>query len=142
MDKKSVAKASVTIEAPVERVWDALVDPEAIKQYLFGSKVTSDWREGGSIVWKGEWKGAAYEDRGTILQFKPKALLQHSHCSPLSGLRDTPENSHTVTVELAPDGGRTDVRLSQDNNAIEEERAHSERNWAAMLTALKGYVEG
>jgi uncharacterized protein YndB with AHSA1/START domain len=51
-----VAKVSIMIDAPIERVWNALVNPNVIKQYMFGTNVVSDWKEGSSIVWKGEWK--------------------------------------------------------------------------------------
>ncbi len=141
MDKKLIAKASVAIEASAEKVWEALTNPETIKQYMFGTNVVTDWREGSPIVWKGEWKGTTYEDKGTILQFQPRRLVQYSHYSPLSGLPDTPENHHTVTVELTPAGSTTTVVLTQDNNANEQERTHSAKNWEAMLGALKGLVE-
>ncbi len=141
MDKNLIAGAATTIYAPSERVWDALVNPAAIKHYMFGTDVASDWREGSPIVWKGEWQGQAYEDRGVILQLKPKRTLQYSHFSPLSGVPDKPENYHTVTVELSADGNQTHVSLTQDNNATEEERAHSERMWETMLAALKKFVE-
>jgi uncharacterized protein YndB with AHSA1/START domain len=39
MDKNLIAKASININAPSEKVWDALVTPEAIKQYMFGANV-------------------------------------------------------------------------------------------------------
>jgi hypothetical protein len=32
--------------------------------------------------------------------------------------------------------------LTQDNNATEEARKHSEQNWSTMLEALKQHVEG
>ena len=35
MDKKLVAKATITINAPTSKVWDALTKPDLIKQYLF-----------------------------------------------------------------------------------------------------------
>jgi uncharacterized protein YndB with AHSA1/START domain len=38
-----LAKAEATINAPVDKVWDALVTPELIKEYMFGADVTSDW---------------------------------------------------------------------------------------------------
>jgi len=31
--------------------------------------------------------------------------------------------------------------LSQDNNADEKAKAHSEKNWSMMLDGLKHYVE-
>jgi uncharacterized protein YndB with AHSA1/START domain len=136
-----ISKATITVNAPGQKVWDALVNPEAIKQYMFGTNVVSDWREGSPIIWKGEWQGKAYEDKGVILQLKPGRKLQYTHFSPLSGLPDKPENYHTVTIELSPDGNRTRVSLAQDKNASEEERAHSEQNWEMMLAALKEFVE-
>ncbi len=117
------------------------MNPEAIQQYMFGTNVVSDWREGSPIVWKGEWQGKSYEDKGMILQFKLGRTIQYSHFSPLSGLPDKPENYHTVTIELSADGNQTHVLLSQDNNATEEARGHSEKNWGMMLAALKKFLE-
>ena len=141
MQNTLTAKANVEIKAPIPKVWAALVDPAMIKQYMFGTNAVSDWREGAPIVWKGEWEGKPYEDKGTILQLKPEHLLQYSHFSPLSGQPDVPENYHTVTIELAPAGAGTMVALSQDNNATEEEREHSEQNWGMMLNSLKRFLE-
>jgi activator of Hsp90 ATPase-like protein len=56
-------------------------------------------------------------------------------------LPDKPENHHTVTIELSPEGKQTHVSLTQDNNASEQERAESEKNWEMMLTSLKKFVE-
>jgi uncharacterized protein YndB with AHSA1/START domain len=141
MDRKLVAKASVTVNAPKARVWDALVNPETIKEYMFGTTVVSDWREGSPIVWKGEWQGKAYEDKGVILRMEPLRMLQYSHFSPLSGLADAPENYHRVTIELSDEGTNTRISLAQDNNATEDAREHSERNWGMMLASLKGLLE-
>ncbi len=141
MDKNLIAKASMDINAAGEEVWDALVTPEAIKEYMFGADVFSDWREGSPIVWKGEWQGKSYEDKGVILKLKPGRMIQYSHFSPLSGLPDKPENYHTVTIELSPKGNQTHISLNQDNNATEEARVHSEKNWGMMLSGLKKFLE-
>lgn len=141
MPKGEVARASIAINVPISKVWDALVNPEVIKRYMFGASVVSDWREGGSIVWKGEWQGRPYQDKGVILRFTPDRTLQYTHFSPLSGVPDTPENYHTVTVELSTEGNKTRVVLTQDNNPTEPAREHSERNWNTMLAALKKVLE-
>ena len=141
MDNPLIAQASTSIEAPASRVWDALVTPETIKRYMFGATVVSDWKEGRPIVWKGELQGKAYEDKGVILELQPGRRLRFSHFSPLSGLADTPENHHTVTIDLAEEGGRTLVTLTQDNNPSEEARAHSEENWRTVLEGLKQLLE-
>ena len=140
--KGLVARASTTIDAPIAKVWDALVNPKTIKEYMFGTNVTSDFREGSPIVFKGEWQGKAYEDKGVILKLNPEKMLRYSHYSPLSGLPDKPENYHTVTIELAGDGSSTVVTLSQDNNPTAEARQHAEENWRMVLDGLKKLLEG
>jgi uncharacterized protein YndB with AHSA1/START domain len=137
-----VAKASVSIARPVADVWRALVDPAVIARYMFGATVVSTWKRGDPIFWKGEWNGTPFQDKGTILRFEPERLLSYSHFSPLSGRADTPENYHTVTIELSTVDGVTRVELSQDNNPTVEARAHSEDNWTAMLKGLKKTAEG
>src|SRR4051812_4898032 len=125
MTKDWVATASTTINAPAPTIWKALVDPAAIKQYMFGSTVASEFKKGSKITWKGEWQGKPYEDRGEILAIEPNKRLQYSHFSPMMGKPDKPENYHTVTIDVAPDGKGTRVTLTQNNNATDEERAHS-----------------
>lgn len=141
MDKDLVAKAAATVEAPVKKVWEALVTPETIKRYMFGTTVVSQWREGSPIVWKGEWKGKAYEDKGVIRRLEPGRTLQYTHYSPLSGQPDVPENYHTVTISLSEKDGNTLVSLKQDKNETEEAREHSETNWKTMLDGLKKVLE-
>ena len=141
MAEQHVAHVSTTIGAPAAAVWEALVTPEQIARYMFGAQVRSDWRVGSDIVWKGEWKGKSFEDKGKILRIEPQRLLQYSHYSPLSGLPDAPESYHTVTIELAGDGEGTRVSLSQDNNPDAAAREHSEQNWQAMLDGLKKLFE-
>jgi uncharacterized protein YndB with AHSA1/START domain len=131
----------VVIRAPIEKVWDALVNPETIKQYMFGTQVSSDWKAGSAILWKGEWLGKRYEDKGVILQVEPRHRLQYTHFSPLSGLPDAPENYHTVTIDLLSESLTTRVSLSQDNNLTDQARDHSAKNWHMMLEGLKTQLE-
>ena len=136
-----VAKVSTVIEAPKEEVWAALTDPDSISQYMFGTMVTTDWREGSPITWEGEWDGRAYQDKGTVREVRPPQVLEYSHFSPLTGLPDAPENYHTVRIEVVEDGPATKVTLIQANNDTPEARDHSEENWQMMLDGLKEIVE-
>jgi uncharacterized protein YndB with AHSA1/START domain len=139
--KNLIAKALITVDAPVAKVWNAFVNSKIIKQYMFGTEVISNWIAGSSIVWKGEWQGKQYVDKGTILKMEEERMIQYSHYSPLSGKPDMPENYHTVTVELSNEGNQTAISLSQDNNADEQAREHSEKNWKMMLESLKKLLE-
>jgi uncharacterized protein YndB with AHSA1/START domain len=141
MNLKLVARQSVIIVAPLDAVWDALVNSAVIKKYMFGADVVSDWKEGSPIIFKGVWQGKPYEDKGRILKFIPGRLIQYSHYSPLSGQPDIPENYHTVTMEVSRLDTGTGLALSQDNNATQEEKEHSEENWGFMLQGIKKLLE-
>jgi uncharacterized protein YndB with AHSA1/START domain len=141
MNMQIIARKSVSINAPAAKVWGALVNPEMIKQYMFGTTVVCAWKVGSPILFKGEWKGKAYEDKGVILRFEPDRILQYSYFSPLSGVPDLPENYHIVTMELSKDGKSTILKVSQDNNQNEKFRAQSEKNWGVMLQGLKKLLE-
>lgn len=141
MGKGLIASVSLHIEAPESEVWNALTDPAKIKKYMFGADVVSDWKPGSSVAIKGVWEGKPYEDKGSVLEAEPGRKLVYTHYSPLSGVPDKPENYHTITIELIPRDAETDLTLSQDNNATEEERLHSQENWKVMMEGLKKTAE-
>lgn len=139
--KGLIATASITIDAPAAKVWDALTDPARIKNYMFGSEVASDWQVGSAITWSGEWQGKPYQDKGEILRKEENRVIEYSHYSPMMGKPDAPENYHTVRIELEDKDGRTTATLTQDNNADETARAHSEKNWKMFMEGLKKEAE-
>ena len=141
MNNKLVAKQTITIQAPVDIVWDALINPDLIKQYMVGTEAVSEWKLHSPIVFQGEYQGKTYQDKGEILQFQPEQILQYSHYSPLSGVPDVPENYHIVTYELSDEGEQTRLTLTQDNNETEDERTEAEKFWGLMLTTLKDLLE-
>ena len=141
MNNTYIAKATTTIHTSASKVWQALVNPELIKQYLFNTDVISDWKVGSPIIYRGEWEGKPFEDKGEILEIEPEKVLKSTHWSPLSGVPDTPENYHTVTYTLSEKGDSTDVTITQDNNASEDEKAHSEKNWQTVLKGMKDLLE-
>lgn len=141
MKQNHIAKASMLINAPIAKVWDAITKPELIKQYLFNTDVVSDWKVGSPIAYRGEWEGKPFEDKGRILKIEPEKTLVSTHWSPLSGVPDSPENYHTITYDLAEKGDKTEVTITQDHNANQEEKEHSEQNWKAVLVGMKNLLE-
>ena len=141
MTSDFIARAEVCVAAPPDRVWQALIDPAAMAEYMFGATVESTWKEGAPITWTGEWQGKPYRDHGTVLKAMPPETLQYTHVSGSAAGSGQPEQAHTVTITLRPTPDGTEVRLTQDKNPTDEARAHSESNWRQMLAALKGYVE-
>ena len=142
MNKTLTAKASITINAPAPRVWEALINPELIKQYLFGADVITDWKEGSQIIYKGTYEGKAYEDKGNVRKAEPNKLLLITHWSPLSGSPDRPENYHQVSYELTAENGSTHLTITQDNNASKEEQEQNSNFWKTVLEGMKKLLEG
>lgn len=142
MKGEYTALVTENINAPVEKVWKAITTPELISKYLYGTKVNSDWKEGGYITYDGVHNGTKYHDRGTIKKIEPNKVFASTYWSSMSGKDDTPENHHLVIYTLSEGGGVTHVMVSQDNIATEAEKAHSEKNWKMTLNELKKVVEG
>ncbi len=142
MNENRIAKASVLINAPVSRVWEALTQPELIKQYLFGTEVTTDWQVGSPITYHGVWQGKTYTDKGKVLQVEPGRKIVSTFWSALSGVPDQPENYKTVQYELFNQGSATRLTVTQDNNSSEEEAQHSTQNWQGVLEGIKKLLEG
>ena len=142
MTKTLIAEATITINAPASRVWEAITNPELIKQYLYGAEVITDWKVGSSIIYKGTYQGKAYEDKGNVLKAEPEKLLLITHWSPLSGTSDSPENYHKVSYDLAAENGSIRLTITQDNNGSEEEREQNSNFWKMALESIKKMLEG
>ena len=140
------SQVRTTVKAPPSAVWKALTTLSTLKQFFFGSDVSTDWRVGSPISFRGNWKGKPYEDKGNIQTFDRDERLAFTHWSPLSGMEDTPENYHVVSFDLRPAKGATEVVLTQTNqNDAEpitpENRQEYAKNWTMVLEGLKRAAE-
>jgi uncharacterized protein YndB with AHSA1/START domain len=141
MPRDLTTSASISIDAPVGTVWEAITTPELIERWFFGVHTETDWTEGSPIVHRGEYRGRPYEDRGTILAIEPPRRLVHTHWSPVSGLEDRSEHYQLVTWELTERDGGTEVVVGEENLPSDEATATSEEGWRAALQALKELLE-
>lgn len=135
------AKSTITINAPRHRVWEVITDPAAVKEFMFGADLATDWAVGSPIYWRGEWEGKPYEDKGEILEAEAGRKLVHTHFSPLGGEEDKPENYHTLTWTLEDQEGGTRLTLSQDNNPTEDSAEHSQGMWDMLVADVKEIAE-
>lgn len=124
------------INSPIEKVWDALINPEIVKQYFFGSSQETDWKVGSKILWTGEYEGTTYIDKGVVQEFEPLKKVSYSYLSSWSGLEDKPENYLLVTYEVRQIGNATELTITQ-SNYDEEKAKHSSENWAVVIDGLK-----
>ena len=57
MDEKLFIENEIDINAPKEKVWNALTNPVETKKYMFGCEVISDLTVGSSMTWQGVLEG-------------------------------------------------------------------------------------
>lgn len=134
-------RKSVFINAPVSDVWKALTDPVLIKQYYLGVDAIGEWKEGNTIIFRGEWQGKTIQGKGKILQLEDDKLLRHSYWSDSSGLEDRPENYHVISYELVPRIDATELILLEENLQTKEMQEQSARLWDMILDNLKKLLE-
>jgi uncharacterized protein YndB with AHSA1/START domain len=130
-----------TIHAPIEKVWDGLTNPEVVKQYFFGSQLVTTWQPNTPIIFKGEWEGKPYEDKGTVLKFVPLKMLAYDYHSSWSDLEDRPENYQIITYRVKSKGQSTVLSISQRNIDTLEKKVHSTKNWGGLMVTLKEMME-
>src|SRR3954465_10878713 len=105
----------VPILAPARKVWSALTLPELVKQWQYGSDLLTTWEPGTPIVFRNEWNGQIFEQKGTVLEFIPGARLKYSLFPPRPDLQNIPKHFFFITYELVESGGLTSVLFRQED---------------------------
>ena len=144
MAETFVGHASVTINAPRAKVWDALVNPDTIMQYMPVTSVVSEWEEGSPIVWTGEFQGKRFEVKGIILRFEAERLLEYEHSLPIFRSSEVVHSREhrSVTIELTDSEAQTHVAVTERGNKNKREFEHSEGSWRMALNGMKALLEG
>jgi uncharacterized protein YndB with AHSA1/START domain len=129
------------VHATREKIWSAIIDPDLVEKYFFGTRLSTDWKVGSTMEFQGEWQGQPYKDLGTVMTIDPPSNLSFSYWSSLSGNADRPELRQIIryALEEADDGVR--VTVSAANYDTEERAKHSAGLWEAVLEGLKQLVE-
>lgn len=136
------ATIHIQLNASITEVWDALLNPEKVKRYFFGTDLQCDWNIGSPIFFRGVWEGKPYEDKGIILLFLPQKTLKYSYWSSFSGVADVPANQQIITYTVAQTNGGTLLTITQENCLSEETQKHSKQNWNMVLNSMKEMLEG
>lgn len=140
-----IVSGTIDVNANVAKVWDALTNPEIIKEYLFGTETITDWEVGSDVVFQGTYGDNlehSYKDKGVILENTPLESLSYTYWSSFSGLADEPENYSLVTYTLVPKGDNlTQFTWTQRGYANQEGYEHSLSGMPAFMEQLKAIME-
>jgi uncharacterized protein YndB with AHSA1/START domain len=148
MSEQLIIKNDIEINAPISKVWDALINPEQTPKYMYGCKAVSDFTVGSSLEWNAtvEGKVTTYVT-GNIVSFEPEKLLEYTTFDPFGKYEDIPENYLTVKYNLSTKNGVTLFTVTQGDYSMVangEERyneAIKEGGWSSILTEIKNLVE-
>ncbi|MCX2743337.1 SRPBCC family protein [Mangrovivirga sp. M17] len=140
MVNQNKIKHQSKIKAPIEKVWDALTNPEIVKKYFFGTELVTDWKVGSPIVFQGEWEGQKYIDKGEVLEYVQNERLSYSYLSSWSNKEDVPENYLYISYQVKSEGEDTALTIYQTNYDIERAK-HSEGTWASLIDGMKKILE-
>jgi uncharacterized protein YndB with AHSA1/START domain len=127
----------------VEKVWETLTTPVLIKEYLYGTEASTDWRPGSPITFQGVYgpENHRYCDKGVILENVPNNTLRYSYWSGFCGLEDRPENYATVTYSLEQMGPETKFTWTQQGYPDEARSEHSKKGMKDLLAQIKAIAE-
>ena len=134
--------STVEIRAPASKVWLALTVPDLVKRWQYGADLLTTWEPGSPIIFRNEWNGHVFEQKGTVLEFIPGSRLKYSLFSPRPDLQDTPEHHFFMTYALTESGGLTSLLIRQEDPRPSPPNASSDGDDGPdVLSALKELVE-
>jgi uncharacterized protein YndB with AHSA1/START domain len=149
MEKKLVIN-KIAIKAPVEKVWDVLVNPEQTKKYMFGCETISDWKPGSTLLWQMIHEGKPFVAvKGNVEVIEPGKFLDYTVFDPHNpNMKDVPENYLHVTYELEHSNAETLLTVTQgDYNTVADgekrylEAYNNGEGWNPILVQIKKIAE-
>lgn len=124
------------VAAPIEKVWDAYINPEDVKQWNTASpdwhtpSATADFREGGEFTFRMEAKDGSmgFDFAGVYTRIVVHKLIEYTFGDREAKVEFNPEEKGvTVRLEFDPD----------KQYPIE----HQKNGWQAILDNFASFVE-
>ncbi|WP_343584792.1 SRPBCC family protein [Flavobacterium sp.] len=133
--------STIVLNASVEKVWNALTQPELVKQWQYGSDLLTTWKTGSEIRFRNEWDGQVFEQWGTVLEVVPNQKIKYTLFFPRPGLEDKPENYFIMNYVLTEENQKTKLEIIQEDNrpGTVQEEPQGEEN--PILQGLKALIE-
>lgn len=133
--------SKLTIKSTAGKVWDALTNPEKVKQWQYGSELITDWKVGSEIRFKSVWNGRTFEQWGTVLEIHQNKKLRYNLFAPRPDLEDKSENYFEMEYRLTEQGKDTFLEIVQEDNrpGAKQEEEQGEEN--PVLKMLKELIE-
>jgi uncharacterized protein YndB with AHSA1/START domain len=127
------------IRTTPERLWDALTDPQFIRQYWFGTTIDCGWMKGSP--WKMIGSDGRLTDSGEILEIDPPRRMiirwQNEWSPPLKA-----EGPSRCTIALEPVGSAVKLTITHEIDRTESNFITAvSGGWPRILSNLKSLLE-
>jgi uncharacterized protein YndB with AHSA1/START domain len=136
-------RKSIVINASVAKVWEAITNPEQIKNWWPDSpaEIKTNWEPAGSVIFSGVSEGAPYHDDGVVLAFEKEKLLKFTYLNHLLKLPDIAKNHAIIEFTLTPSDGKTILLVTQSNFEMNSKYEHWNFYLQTSLDTLKKFIE-
>ena len=123
------------IRSTPEKVWNALTNPEFIRQYWGGYENISDWKKGS------KWQHVSDKGEtmviGEVLESNPPTRLVYSWAEP-----NDPSDVSKVTFEIDQNEEMVCLRVTHGNfKAGSTMRGKISQGWPKVISSLKSFLE-
>ena len=136
MDKPSFVYVTY-IRSTREKVWQALTDGAATREYWFGHRVESDWKVGGPLRF---YDGDKLVHDDKVLACDPPSLLSYGWKPLHKGFEGETESRVTFTLEEA--GAHVKLTMVHDEMMPGGKMLNAvSGGWPAVLSSLKSLLE-
>jgi uncharacterized protein YndB with AHSA1/START domain len=135
--EKTIVSISVTVNAPIKKVWECWTTPEDIIHWCSGSndwhtpRAENDLRVGGKFLTRMEAKDGSmgFDFQGVYQTIKTNELIEYDI-----------EDGRKVRTEFTSSGNKTEIFEifeTESTNPVEMQRS----GWQTILDNFKHYVE-
>ena len=137
MDSRFVYVTYINV-AP-EKVWDALVTPDFMRQYFFGSAFETDWQVGSP--WKLYMADGALADSGEVLEVEaPKRLVMSWRSEWMPEAKA--EGYGRLVAEIEPAGEAAKLTITHTMDKPDSKLiVNVSGGWPKILSNLKSLLE-
>ena len=128
------------IRAPIQKVWNALTDPEFTAQYFYATRVESTWQRGAAVAFRYAEGGDVAVEGEVIESDPPHRLVVSWHALYDETVRK--EAPSRVTFSLDESNGQTGLRILHDqfpeNSVLFDSIS---QGWPWIVAGLKSLLE-
>ncbi len=140
--EKDVIRRGITINADREKVWEILLDKDAVKSWIAafgeGTHVDTTWQKGAEVLWKD--KEGNVGAKGIVAENITGRLLKVAFFDEIETKKDTPLGEYYESFTLTTVGGKTQLKTEAGLLPLKHVKIHAPL-WDKAIENIKTLAE-